>query len=97
MAGSIAYLEAIWDVGVSAHDQQRRPDGRPFHTHLAETIELLIVGTNTVDPAVFGAALLHDLVEDSPVPLVDVHRRYGERVAKMVEWLPFHKPVQVPP
>jgi guanosine-3',5'-bis(diphosphate) 3'-pyrophosphohydrolase len=86
-AQSIGYLEGLWEDAVLAHGQQQRPDGRPFSTHLAEALELLIVGTNNADPVVFGAALLHDIVEDTKVTLDDVHHRYGETIAEMVEWL----------
>lgn len=44
----------------------------------------LIVLTYSQDPDVIVAALLHDIVEDTSLPMSYVHAAFGERVASLV-------------
>jgi GTP pyrophosphokinase len=69
------------------HGDQRRPTGAPYLEHLLEALEVLARGAGVTDPEVLCAAVLHDVVEDTPCTLADVRREFGDRVAELVGWV----------
>jgi (p)ppGpp synthase/HD superfamily hydrolase len=69
------------------HGGQRRPTGAPYLEHLLETLEVLVRGAGVTDPDVLCAAVLHDVVEDTPCTVDDVQLAFGDRVADMVRWV----------
>jgi len=69
------------------HGDQRRPTGAPYLEHLLEALEVLVRGAGVTDPEILCAAVLHDIVEDTPCTLADVRREFGDRVADMVGWV----------
>ena len=66
----------------AAHRGQRRKDDRAFIAHPVRVARLL--AARGYDEEVVAAALLHDVVEDTPVTLDDVHEQFGARVAELV-------------
>jgi (p)ppGpp synthase/HD superfamily hydrolase len=79
---------------VRFHGDQRRPTGVPYVEHLLEALEVLVRGAGVSDPDVLCAAVLHDVVEDTPCSLGEVRAAFGDRVAELVGWVT--KPDQVP-
>ena len=74
--------EAI-KFAIDAHRcQTRKLDGGPYILHPMEVA--VIVGGLTRDEDVICAAVLHDVVEDTPVTLEEVERTFGKRVADLV-------------
>lgn len=69
------------------HGDQRRPTGAPYAEHLLEALEVLVRGAGVSDPDVLCAAVLHDVVEDTPCTVADVRAAFGDRVADMVAWV----------
>jgi len=69
------------------HGDQRRPTGVPYLEHLLEALEVLVRGAGVTDPDVLCAAVLHDVVEDTPCTLDDVRVAFGDRVAGLVGWV----------
>lgn len=69
------------------HGGQRRPTGAPYLEHLLEALEVLVRGPGVTDPDVLCAAVLHDVVEDTPCTVDDVRLAFGGRVAGMVAWV----------
>src|SRR5215475_13598926 len=69
------------------HGDQRRPTGAPYLEHLLEALEFLVRGAGVTDPDVLCAAVLHDVVEDTPCTMDDVRLRFGDRVAGLVGWV----------
>lgn len=65
------------------HDTERRGKGFPYIVHPMEAVS--IVATMTSDPELLAAAVLHDVVEDTPVTLDELRRTFGERVAALVD------------
>jgi (p)ppGpp synthase/HD superfamily hydrolase len=66
------------------HSGQRRDaDQAPFILHPLEVAQLLR-GRDYPD-AVVAAGVLHDVIEDADVEYDDLERRFGERVAALVE------------
>lgn len=69
---------------VQAHrNTERRGKGFPYIVHPLEAVA--IVATITNDQELLAAAVLHDVVEDTDVPLETLRQEFGERIAKLVE------------
>ncbi len=66
-----------------AHAGQQRASGEPYVQH-ALAVARILAGLR-LDPEAIAAAILHDVVEDTPVTLDDVRREFGERVATLVD------------
>lgn len=69
------------------HGGQLRPTGTPYLEHLLEALEVLVRGAHVTDPDVLAAAVLHDVVEDTPCTVADVRQAFGDRVALLVNWV----------
>ena len=69
------------------HGDQRRKTGVPYLEHLLEALQVLVAGAGIADPDVLVAAVLHDVVEDTPVTLDEVSAEFGPRVADLVGWV----------
>jgi GTP pyrophosphokinase len=70
-------------VAESAHIDQRRRSGEAYITH-----PLAVAGILTdlnLDVGTIAAALLHDVVEDTPVTLEQIREQFGDEVAVMVD------------
>jgi (p)ppGpp synthase/HD superfamily hydrolase len=72
---------ALW------HGDQRRPAGEPYVEHLQEATAFLAQGAGVQDVDVLKAAVLHDVVEDTPCTLTEVRTQFGDRVATLVDWV----------
>jgi (p)ppGpp synthase/HD superfamily hydrolase len=69
------------------HGDQRRPTGTPYLEHLLEALEVLVRGAAVRDPDVLCAAVLHDVVEDTPCTIAEITNHFGPRVAELVRWV----------
>jgi len=67
-----------------AHKGQFRKDGKPFITHPLE-VACIIGGELELGYKSIIAALLHDVVEDTPYEVEDIQARFGEDVAFLVK------------
>ncbi|MBO4765582.1 MAG: bifunctional (p)ppGpp synthetase/guanosine-3',5'-bis(diphosphate) 3'-pyrophosphohydrolase [Bacteroidales bacterium] len=68
---------------VKAHSGvERRGKGFPYIVHPMEAVE--IVATMTPDQELLAAAVLHDVVEDTPTTVEDLRAEFGDRVASLV-------------
>ena len=67
-----------------AHAAQKRKDGKPYWTHPLAVYDVLVLELGVRDDAAKIAALLHDVVEDTPVKLEEIKMRFGAGVARMV-------------
>lgn len=86
VAGAVAFA-------VRFHGDQRRPTGVPYLEHLLEALEVLVRGAGVTDPDVLCAAVLHDVVEDTPCGIDEVRTAFGDRVAELVGWVTKPDPV----
>jgi (p)ppGpp synthase/HD superfamily hydrolase len=75
------------EYAVRCHGDQTRPTGAPYAEHLLEALEVLVRGAGVTDPGILQAAVLHDVVEDTPCTIDDVRLAFGERVAGLVGWV----------
>jgi (p)ppGpp synthase/HD superfamily hydrolase len=69
------------------HGDQTRPAGEPYVEHLREATAFLAYGAGVSDREVLRAAVLHDVVEDTPCTLDEVSAAFGPRVATLVDWV----------
>ncbi len=70
---------------ILAHEsigQKRKYTGEPYYVHPIAVCT--IVETVTHDPIVRAAALLHDVVEDTPVTIELVRHQFGDKAADLV-------------
>ncbi len=71
-----------YDFARDAHRNQKRASGEPYFIHPCAVAEILIdLG---LDAETIAAALLHDVIEDTPVTEGDVRREFGENVLTLV-------------
>ena len=67
----------------SAHEGQVRKSGEPFFAHALTVASILADLGLDVDTLI--AAMVHDVVEDTPFELQDIRQRFGKDVAHMVD------------
>ena len=77
-------LTAAYTFAAERHAGQTRPAGEPYVRHLLETAEILATELDVTDPDLLAAALLHDVVEDTPTIQAEIADRFGARVAELV-------------
>jgi (p)ppGpp synthase/HD superfamily hydrolase len=82
------------EFAVRYHGDQTRPTGAPYAEHLLEALEVLVRGAGVTDPGILQAAVLHDVVEDTPCTIDDVRHQFGPRVAEMVDWVTKPEPAE---
>jgi guanosine-3',5'-bis(diphosphate) 3'-pyrophosphohydrolase len=70
-------------VAAEAHAGDARKSGEPYVLHPLEVATIL--ATMQLDPETIAGAVLHDVIEDTPVDLADVERDFGVRVAQLVD------------
>lgn len=66
-----------------AHDGQRRRSGEHYVTHPLAVATIL--ANMHMDPESLMAAMLHDVIEDTPVTKEALSRQFGETVAELVD------------
>ena len=77
-------VEKAINFAVKAHKgMQRKSKTRPFILHPLEA--MLIVSTITEDEDVLAAAVLHDVIEDTPYTKQDIEKEFGKRIADLVD------------
>lgn len=75
-------LLKAYEYAKDAHSQQKRASGEPYFIHPCAVAQILMeLG---LDEATVSAALLHDVIEDTPVTDEDVKREFGEEVYELV-------------
>lgn len=82
-ADRIALIQSAYQFAAQAHEGQRRKSGEPYVQHPLEVATTL--ADLQLDAATLAAALLHDVVEDCGIPLLDIETRFGSEVAKLVD------------
>jgi guanosine-3',5'-bis(diphosphate) 3'-pyrophosphohydrolase len=86
MSAPVAEILAAALFAAEKHAQQRRKgqSGPPYINHLLEVAHLIAETGDPADTNMIIAALLHDVVEDTPTPLAEVEQRFGSDVAALV-------------
>jgi GTP pyrophosphokinase len=76
-------IRRAYDFSQKYHAGQNRESGEPYLSHPLEVA--LVLAEMKLDSTCIAAGLLHDLVEDTSVTIVDIRKEFGEQVARIVE------------
>ncbi|MCO4321065.1 bifunctional GTP diphosphokinase/guanosine-3',5'-bis pyrophosphate 3'-pyrophosphohydrolase [Aliidiomarina quisquiliarum] len=76
-------VERAFQVAFQAHDGQKRASGEPYITHPVAVAAML--ADMRLDHETIMSALLHDVIEDTPVTGEDLAEEFGSTVAELVE------------
>jgi len=78
-------LARAYRFSEEAHRGQLRLSGEPFVTHCVEVAKIL--AELQLDSVTVACGLIHDVVEDTRITVVDVEREFGKEIAAIVDGL----------
>ena len=81
-----AQVEKVYEaylVGAEAHEGQSRVSGEPYISHPVAVARIL--AEMRMDSASITAAILHDVIEDTPTLKEHIAEQFGEEVAELVD------------
>lgn len=78
-------VQKALDLSIKAHIGQTRKSGEPYVVHPILVATITAYYSN--DEHMVIAALLHDVVEDTPTTLEDINEQFGKDVAHIVDGL----------
>jgi len=79
----VSRVRAAAEFGTSAHHGQKRLSGEPYIAHPVATAAIL--ADLHLDADTIIAAILHDVIEDTPTPKDQLAARFGADVAELVD------------
>ena len=82
-----ARLAEVVSFARNAHHGQLRSGGEAAFSHPLRVARSVLNGGGPVSATAIEAAILHDTVEDTRTTRRDIQRRFGERVARVVDVL----------
>ncbi len=78
----VELIKRAWNVAENAHKGQKRASGDLYITHPLEAAYTL--SQMYLDEATIAAALLHDVVDDTPTTIEDIEQEFGKEIAFLV-------------
>ncbi len=79
-------IRKAFDVAMDAHKEQRRKSGEAYFFHPI-AVAKIVASEIGLGATAIAAALLHDVVEDTPITVEDIERIFNPKVAQLVEGL----------
>ena len=79
-----ALIEDAFQLAKEAHAPQTRDSGLPYILHPLAVALVVVEEMRQKGAAIVAAALLHDVVEDTPHPIEEIRDRFGNDVAFLV-------------
>ena len=79
-----ALVEDAFQLAKEAHAPQTRDSGLPYILHPLAVALVVVVEMRQKEAAIVAAALLHDVVEDTPHSIGEIRDRFGADVAFLV-------------
>src|SRR5580698_2042870 len=79
----VSRVRAAAEFGTSAHHGQKRLSGEPYISHPVATVAIL--ADLHLDADTIIAAILHDVIDDTPTPKDQLVARFGADVAELVD------------
>ena len=76
-------IQAAYEFGAQAHRGQKRLSGEPYISHPVAAANIL--GELHLDAETLIAAILHDVIEDTPTAKTEIANRFGSEVAELVD------------
>jgi (p)ppGpp synthase/HD superfamily hydrolase len=88
MMNMIQRADAFAEAAHASIDQRRKYGGEPYIVHPREVQQILLTYCESpVSEAQQAAALMHDVVEDTPITIDEIRDHFGDEVADLVDWL----------
>ncbi len=82
-ADEVEKVHRAYEFGAKAHEGQHRLSGEPYIHHPLEVSRIL--AEMHMDQQTISAALLHDVIEDTPTAKKEIRRKFGKGVAELVD------------
>lgn len=79
-------IRKAFDVAVDAHQEQRRKSGEAYIFHPI-AVAKIVASEIGLGATSIAAALLHDVVEDTEISVLDIEKMFNPKVAQLVEGL----------
>ena len=79
-------IRKAFDVAMDAHKDQRRKSGEAYFFHPI-AVAKIVASEIGLGATAIAAALLHDVVEDTPITVEDIEKLFNPKVAQLVEGL----------
>lgn len=79
-------IRKAFDVAVEAHKDQRRKSGEAYIFHPI-AVAKIVASEIGLGATSIAAALMHDVVEDTPITVEDIERMFNPKIAQIVEGL----------
>ena len=79
-------IRKAFDVAVDSHKDQRRKSGEAYIFHPI-AVAKIVASEIGLGATAIAAALMHDVVEDTPITIEDIERMFNAKVAQLVEGL----------
>ena len=87
----IALRQALAFARARHGTQTRRGGSAPYWVHLVR-VGMELATWHVATPVLLKAALLHDVVEDTPTRIEEVHAGFGQEVSSLVDWMTVIEP-----
>lgn len=79
-------IRKAFDIAVDAHKDQRRKSGEAYIFHPI-AVAKIVASEIGLGATSIAAALMHDVVEDTPVTIEDIEQMFNPKVAQLVDGL----------
>ena len=79
----VEHIREAYEFGASAHQGQKRRSGEPYISHPVAVADLL--ADLHMDSQTIIAAILHDVIEDTPTLKDELAQKFGKEVAEIVD------------
>lgn len=76
-------VREAYEFGAQAHEGQKRLSGEPYIAHPVAVADLL--ADLHLDAQTIVAAILHDVIEDTPTAKAEIAEKFGTQVADLVD------------
>ncbi|MGD0490054.1 MAG: bifunctional (p)ppGpp synthetase/guanosine-3',5'-bis(diphosphate) 3'-pyrophosphohydrolase [Steroidobacteraceae bacterium] len=81
--GQVERVREAYDFGAERHQGQKRVSGEPYITHPVAVADIL--ADLKLDADTLVAAILHDVIEDTPTAKAEIATMFGQVVAELVD------------
>jgi (p)ppGpp synthase/HD superfamily hydrolase len=82
----LGQVKRAYELALVAHRGQVRDEGAPYIVHPVRVAASLVQEVEVYSPELVCAALMHDVIEDSPITRMEIEAKFGADVARVV-WL----------
>lgn len=79
-------IRKAFDVAVEAHKDQRRKSGEAYIFHPI-VVAKIVASEIGLGATAIAAALMHDVVEDSPTTVAEIEKMFNPKIAQLVDGL----------